>query len=685
MLFDEDAELDDEFVSTAFASDDVRAMEKPLLDSGVPLMHMAASAAAMSARVMLARAQVSPDDARIVLLAGGGDNGGDGLFAAAELADQGATVTAVAVGRSLHAEGLAAFDRAGGEVIVLDPRAEIEGHAAPADEDEAADLFDEALDIAQDSHLIIDAMTGIGLQGALRGIPAHIAEELGRQSGLPESMALPSGENLGAFPLVLAVDVPSGVGVNDGALPGPYIPADVTATFGAMKPCALLPPSAYVCGQLVLVDFDFDTARFTPAVEAMTSRTAAQIIRLPHVADSKYSRGVTGLITGSQAYPGAAVLSCHAAAVSNVGMIRYRGPARAEDLVLREVPEAVMGGGHVQSWVVGSGVPNGEADEHGDDAQRREIRALLARYDAQTEGSADMPPVVVDAGALDLLPETCAPQVLITPHAGELARLISERDEDVTADEVMAEPLHWATRAWELTGATVLLKGAITVIVGYDEEGGPSVITSGSGPAWLSSAGAGDVLAGTLGAVLAQGADTLRIMPDQVGIHAATGAFLHGLAAQLASESLQTGWRRPVVYDPDSAFDFLEAMQPVSNMLAHTGYLVGSLGHPITAKDVIGELPHAFALLIRMYDDHDDDGIGPDDLSGAGFNPDGPAGGDDDDPHGDDPVGGDIIDDDAVIEPDDDADDGDGVYLDADRDYTDEELDALMDRLMSRR
>ncbi|WP_207763408.1 bifunctional ADP-dependent NAD(P)H-hydrate dehydratase/NAD(P)H-hydrate epimerase [Bifidobacterium margollesii] len=679
MLFDEDAELDDEFVSAAFASDDVRAMEKPLLESGVPLMHMAASAVAMSARVMMARAHVSPDDAQIVLLAGGGDNGGDGLFAAAELADQGIPVTAVAVGTSLHAQGLAAFERAGGEVIVLDPRAAITGHEAPADVEEAQEAFDEALEIAENANLIIDAMTGIGLVGALRGIPAHVAAELGRESGLPESMALPKGESLGAFPLVLAVDTPSGIGVDDGTLPGPYIPADVTVTFGAMKPCAMLPPSAYACGQLVLVDFDFDTAPFTPAVEAMIPRTAAQMIRMPHIADSKYSRGVVGLITGSQSYPGAAVLSAHAAAVSNVGMIRYCGPTRAEDLVLREVPEAVMGQGHVQAWVVGSGVPSAEADENGDDVQRERIRTLLARYDATVDGSADMPPIVVDAGALDLLPETCTSQVLITPHAGELARLIAHRDDDaaaaeVTAADVLAEPLHWATRAWEITGATVLLKGAITVIVGYDEEGESSVVVSGSAPAWLASAGAGDVLAGTLGAVLAQGADTLRLFPDQVGLHAAVGAYIHGLAAQLASGSMQSGWNRPVVYDPADVLGFFSDMLPITHSPEHAHYLQGSLGQPITATDVIRDLTTAFSLLIRMYDDHDEDDAGDEDLIDPDEGPDDVIDAEPDDLGDDDDADDDLGDDD----PDDDG----GVYLDADRDYTDEELDELAKKLL---
>lgn len=696
MLFDDDAELEDEFKSAAFTSDDVRAMERPLLDDGVPLMRMAASATAMTARVMMARAHVSPDTARIVLLAGGGDNGGDGLFAAAELARDGVEVTVVAVGRSLHEEGFAALRAEGGEVIVLDPDADIPGFAGPEDEQEAADLFDDAIGVIETSHLVIDAMTGIGLNGALRGIPAHIAAEVGENGELPDTIALPHGRGGDEFPLVLAVDTPSGVGINDGTLPGPYIPADVTITFGALKPCDLLPPATYVCGRQVLVDFGFDTEPFAPAVEAVTRRTAAQAIRLPHVNDAKYSRGVVGLVTGSDEYPGAAVLSSEAAASANVGMIRYVGPVRAQDMVLRSVPEAVMGKGHVQSWVVGSGVPAGPDD--GDmDPQRKRIAALLAHYAVDEEGSDEMPPIVVDAGALDLLPESCVPQVLITPHAGELARLISERDEDVTADEVMAEPLVWATRAWELTGATVLLKGAVTVVVGDDGEGHVQTFVSGSAPAWLASAGAGDVLAGTLGALMAQNAATLEKLPDQTAIYAAVGAYIHGLAAAMASASTQSGLCEPVIYDGGNPIAFLHAMEPES---VSDDAVTGTLGLPIRAGDVAAHLPLAFGDLVRLYDDEPDDDHGDDADS-------------DDDGGADDPVAPSTVDDSDVDDSDDVrvyssdgtpltvGDDGvhdvadlagvnfnggpdDEIVLDADRDYTDEELDALADALLSR-
>ena len=120
MEYTEDADRRELLLHSAYDSDTVRAMERPLLDKGVPLMRMAAQAAAHMAAGMLDDEDLALEDTSIVLLAGAGDNGGDGLFAAAALAQEGANVTAIAVGRSLHEAGFASFVRAGGKVLVLD-------------------------------------------------------------------------------------------------------------------------------------------------------------------------------------------------------------------------------------------------------------------------------------------------------------------------------------------------------------------------------------------------------------------------------------------------------------------------------------------------------------------------------------------------------------------------------------
>ena len=291
-------------------------------------------------------------------------------------------------------------------------------------------------------------------------------------------------------------------------------------------------------------------------------------------------------MTGSQRYPGAAVLTASAAARANTGMVRYLGPERAQNMVLAALPEAVIGKGHVQSWVVGSGVPEASVEGTDGDMQRDTIAALLKHYalgsEDENKDAYDMPPIVVDAGALDLLPERVPGQVVITPHAGEMAKLLNrfetaastaehaDSHEPYTADDVRLNPLASAKRAHELTGATVLLKGAVTIVVDEDH-----VYASGSAPAWLGTAGAGDVLAGLTGALLAQQDDVAT-----TGETVASAAYLHGLAAAIASESEQQGWQEPELIGREHRQRFM------------------TLGHPIVAGDVAHAIPEAIADVI---------------------------------------------------------------------------------------
>ncbi|MBT1164442.1 bifunctional ADP-dependent NAD(P)H-hydrate dehydratase/NAD(P)H-hydrate epimerase [Bifidobacterium felsineum] len=618
MEYADDVDRRELLLHSAYDAQTVRDMERPLLDKGIPLMRMAAQAVAHTAAGMLDDEDLALEDSSIVLLAGAGDNGGDGLFAAAALAQEGAAVTAVAVGKSLHEAGFAEFVRAGGKVLVLDPTAEIPGCASGFSAGEAGERLQAAVSLINKSHLVIDAMTGIGIQGALHGIPAALATAVGLDGEVPNEPALPGRESSRDYPLVLAVDTPSGVGIDDGSLPGPYLPANVTVTFGAMKPCAVLPPATFGCGRIQLVDFGFTIDDVDPAVEVVDHLFASDAIRLPHVEDSKYARGVVGLVTGSQRYPGAAVLTARAAARSNTGMVRYLGPERAQNMVLAALPEAVLGKGHVQSWVVGSGIPTADAEGADSDLQRETIAALLKHYsvkasdaedtaaDAESDAAYDMPPLVVDAGALDLLPDRVPGQVVITPHAGEMAALLNRLEhgllptevedaatsdaatdnvtakadepadaavaqESYTSKDVMLHPLSAAQRAHELTGATVLLKGAVTIVVDEDH-----VYVSGSAPAWLATAGAGDVLAGLLGALLAQQPDGITTAET-----VAAAAYLHGAAAAIASESEQHGWQEPeLIGRREHRQQFL------------------TLGHPIVASDVIRAIPDAIADVI---------------------------------------------------------------------------------------
>ena len=189
----DDADRLQTLLYSAYDSDTVREMERPLLDDGVPLMRMAASAAAHVTMTLLDDEDLAVEDAvsgiHPVREPGAGDNGGDGLYAGAELANEGAHVTAIAVGRSLHEEAFGAFVHAGGRVLVLDPAAEIPGCTTGFSAGEAGERLQAAVEYVQSSHVIIDAMTGIGVSGALRGIAGAIASSLGFDGELPDRPA----------------------------------------------------------------------------------------------------------------------------------------------------------------------------------------------------------------------------------------------------------------------------------------------------------------------------------------------------------------------------------------------------------------------------------------------------------------------------------------------------------------
>jgi ADP-dependent NAD(P)H-hydrate dehydratase / NAD(P)H-hydrate epimerase len=249
---------------------------------------------------------------------------------------------------------------------------------------------------------------------------------------------------------------------------------------------------------------------------------AAEWIAVPGEASDKYSRGVLGVVTGSDRYPGAAVLGVEAAARTGAGMIRYLGAPRPAEEVLRRRPEAVTAGGRVQAWLIGSGMDAGARPS--DDLLR--LRAALA----------DGTPLVVDAGALDLVGAATGP-VVVTPHYRELAGMLAARADDdsdaVTAAEVAADPAAWAARAARSLGVTVLLKGHTTHI------SVPSGLrfTVSAGPAWLATAGSGDVLGGILGALLATHADAIASGGHEtLAALAATAAWVHGRAGEIASD-----------------------------------------------------------------------------------------------------------------------------------------------------
>ncbi|PWJ55434.1 yjeF C-terminal region, hydroxyethylthiazole kinase-related/yjeF N-terminal region [Quadrisphaera granulorum] len=466
-----------------------------------PLMLRAAAgiAAVVASEVRRRRGRLY--GARVVLLVGSGSNGGDALHAGARLAAGGAQVVALLSGSRAHAGGLAALRAAGGRVLDDDD-------AGPTRAALAAPSVLSAADV------VVDGLLGIG----------------GRPGLPPAAAALVAAVPPSA--LVVAVDVPSGVAADSGDLPRDpsgrpaCVHADLTVTVGTAKPALLLPPAARAAGRIVVVDIGLDPAVLGPAaVEELDPEQAALLWPVPGPDDDKYSRGVLGVVAGGDTYTGAALLCTTAAVLAGAGMVRYVGPPRPTDLVRQRLPEVVPGPGRVQAWAVGSGV------DPDDDAQAAPVtRALAAAAD-------DGVPSLLDAGALPGLaarvrgrgpldPRRSA--VLLTPHAGELARLLTdlgvEADgEPVERAAVEQRPLEHARAAARATGAVVLLKGSTTLVV----TPGGRVRAQTDGPGWLGTAGAGDVLAGIAGTLLAAG-----LAPFDAG---ALATAVHGRAAAAAS------------------------------------------------------------------------------------------------------------------------------------------------------
>ncbi len=400
---------------------------------------------------------------QVVLLVGAGGNGGDALWAGAFLRRRGVVVTAVLlVPERAHAAGLAALLRAGGQI----------GDATAV----------------ADADLVVDGIVGLSAQGGLR----------------PEAAEL-----VAAVPApIVAVDLPSGVDPDTGAVVGPAVRAAVTVAFGALKPVHLLAPVH--CGRIELVPLGLELP--APALRSLPRGEVGRLWPVPGPQDDKYTQGVVGIAAGSAAYPGAAVLCTGAAVTATAGMVRYAGTAK--DAVLARWPEVVAvddiaEAGRVQAWTVGPGLGTGE----------RCIAALRYAFDAGV-------PVLVDADATTVLaqhPELLDARrgpVLLTPHAGEFARLTGDAPGDDRVGAVRAAARHF--------DATVLLKGATTVIAAPDG----AVLVNNAVGFWAATAGSGDVLSGLLGALLSSGLDPLTA--------AGIGTHVHALAAEVAAGGAPT-------------------------------------------------------------------------------------------------------------------------------------------------
>ena len=442
-----------------YTAGQIRAAEAPLL-AGLPdgaLMRRAATGLATAIASELRRRSAGLAGRSVCAVIGSGDNGGDALWAATFLRRRGVAASAVLLNpEHTHAGALAAFRAAGGRVVSRPP--------AGAD-------------------LVIDGVVGISGTGPLRPAAAAVFAAV-EDAGTP----------------VVAVDIPSGIDVHTGAITGPAVRAALTVTFGGLKPVHALAD----CGRVELIDIGLDLPDSDLLGLDAADVRACWPVPGPH--DDKYTQGVVGIVAGSAAYPGAAILCCGAAVAATSGMVRYAGPAAAE--VLAHWPEVVAvpgvpAAGRVQAWVVGPGLGTDEAA----------VSALT--YVLNTDL-----PVIVDADGLTILsahPHLVASReapTVLTPHAGEFERFGLGA---VGADRVAA-----ARRLADSFGATVLLKGNVTVIAEPR-----STYLNPAGGSWAATAGSGDVLSGVIGALLAAG------LPP--GRAAAAAAFVHARAANASA------------------------------------------------------------------------------------------------------------------------------------------------------
>jgi hydroxyethylthiazole kinase-like uncharacterized protein yjeF len=456
-------------VRRAYSVAVVRRAEAALmatLPAGV-LMSRAAAGLATTCGRLLAGGGVY--GARVVLLVGSGDNGGDALYAGERLARRGARVDAVLVSDRHHEAGLAALLRAGGRRWSADEDApEVEQLVAAAD-------------------LVVDGVLGIGGRGGLRGSAAALAGRLDEGAGW-----------------LVAADLPSGVDADTGAAAGAAVRADVTVTFGALKPGLLVGAGRERAGVVELVDLGLGP--YLPDDPDLASLEAADVEAwwpYPGPDSDKYRRGVVGVVAGSASYGGAAVLCVGGAIRAGAGMVRFAGADHLAPAVQQRWPEAVVGQGRVQAWVVGPGLGT-------DDEAAQRVREVL-RADE---------PVLVDADGLTVLaahPEWARDRdglTVLTPHDREFERFgAAVGDDRVGAARRLAAEL----------GVVVLLKGTATVVAQPD--GTAYVNPTGTG--WLATAGSGDVLSGVVGALLAAGLGPMAPV---------VGAYVHGLAGRVAAD-----------------------------------------------------------------------------------------------------------------------------------------------------
>jgi NAD(P)H-hydrate epimerase len=478
----------------------MRAIDRAAIEGlGIPsqvLMERAGTAVAEAARVLLG------PGGRFRVLCGAGNNGGDGYVAA----------------RLLHGSGHPT------DVLALVPAAGL-SHDAAAMRQRAATAGVAIADVAGPVALpavpgdvVVDALLGTGLTRPAEG---RFAEAIA---------AIAAARAAGAR--VVAVDVPSGLSADSGRPLGPCVQADRTVTFAFPKRGLVVYPGASLAGEVTVADIGIPpeaTARVPVGAELLQEDEARALLP-PRAPDAhKGDAGRLLVIAGSPGKTGAAHLALTGALRGGAGLVWLAARPEVMRMALAGRPEAMsvalpgegpLGMGDLEQLLqaaqgadalaIGPGIPRGPATG-------ALLRELVARAGL---------PVALDADALNALAESGGPgrlgsPVVLTPHPGEMARLTGKSTAEVQADRI--DLAVSSARTW---GATVVLKGARTVVA--DPEGPPAVIPTGN--AGMATGGTGDVLAGLTGALLAGG-----LSPRAAG---RVAAWVHGRAGDLVAARL---------------------------------------------------------------------------------------------------------------------------------------------------
>ncbi|WP_395611841.1 NAD(P)H-hydrate dehydratase [Allosphingosinicella sp.] len=436
---------------TILTASEMRAAEEAAIAAGTPVEELMERAGKGAAVAIWRFAGPLP----ALVLCGPGNNGGDGYVIARELAARGVAVRVAALGEPVTPAARAAFASWGGPVEAL-------AEAAPA-------------------AMLIDALFGTGLG---RPLAPEVAGRLGELAARAQ--------------VRVAVDLPSGVATDDGAVLSPVPDYDLTITLQTLKPAHLLQPAARHMGRVAIADIGIAAASDLHQIGRPT-------LAEPGPDAHKYSRGLVTIVAGGM--PGASVLAAEAAAKAGAGAVRLQ----AKELV-HGVPAAV-----IQTL----GNPLARLDD-------KRIGALLLGpgllADDEGRGLLDAAlgsglPMVLDAGALRLLAESGTAglkDAILTPHEGEFHALFGEGE---------GSKVERARAAAAKSGAVIVYKGPDTVVAAPDGRG-----AIGTAPHWLASAGTGDVLAGTIAAMRAGGMEAFEA--------ACAGVWLHGRAAALAGAGL---------------------------------------------------------------------------------------------------------------------------------------------------